>query len=338
MVDGRTDVRSRIRRGILRDGGCGAGEGRALNEPVLKADPAALSSAEFFDRARARLRFDVPAGLIDPSIIPRSGDQGNDRMLEIIAREQPIRPAAVLIPVVDHPTADRAADPARRRISTITPARSPFPAARSTRPMLPRSMRRCARPRKKSAWPANSSIRSAISICTEPSFGFRILPTVARVRPGFSLRINRSEVDDAFEVPLAFLMDPANHQAAQQGISRHGALLLRHAVRGTLYLGRNRGNSAGAVRADLPAMIRPALTELGIFLIPFAVYALFLIATRSGLLVQASWPLHIVAKLVLGALLLVIVSFVLLAHFSGRIAEFDLRSRAYRKRQVRSRS
>ena len=29
-------------------------------------------------------------------------------------------------------------------------------------------------------------------------------------------------------------------------------------------------------------MIRPVLTEIGIFLIPFAVYALFLAATRSG--------------------------------------------------------
>ncbi|MGN6117676.1 MAG: DUF6111 family protein [Nitrobacter sp.] len=64
-------------------------------------------------------------------------------------------------------------------------------------------------------------------------------------------------------------------------------------------------------------MIRPVLTEIGIFLIPFAVYALFLIATRSGLLVPASWPLHIVARLALGALLLVVLSFILLAHFSG---------------------
>jgi hypothetical protein len=64
-------------------------------------------------------------------------------------------------------------------------------------------------------------------------------------------------------------------------------------------------------------MIRPAFTEVGIFLIPFAVYALFLVATRSGLLVQASWPVHVVAKLVLGSLLLVVVSFILLAHFSG---------------------
>ena len=64
-------------------------------------------------------------------------------------------------------------------------------------------------------------------------------------------------------------------------------------------------------------MIRPVLTEVGIFLIPFAVYALFLIATRTGLLVQSSWPVHLIAKLVLGSLLLVVVSFILLAHFSG---------------------
>jgi hypothetical protein len=64
-------------------------------------------------------------------------------------------------------------------------------------------------------------------------------------------------------------------------------------------------------------MIRPAFTEIGIFLIPFAVYALFLVATRSGLLAQSSWPMHVVAKLAIGSLLLVIVSFVLLAHFSG---------------------
>src|SRR5438552_17068589 len=70
---------------------------------MLKTDPAKISSAEFFERSRARLRFEVPPGLIDPNIIPRSGDQGTDRMLEIIAREQPVRPAAVLIPVVDHP-------------------------------------------------------------------------------------------------------------------------------------------------------------------------------------------------------------------------------------------
>lgn len=64
-------------------------------------------------------------------------------------------------------------------------------------------------------------------------------------------------------------------------------------------------------------MIRPVLTEVAIFLIPFAVYAAFLLATRSGLLVQSSWPLHVLAKLSLGALLLVVVTFLLLAEFGG---------------------
>ncbi|MBR0757276.1 hypothetical protein JQ604_34285 [Bradyrhizobium jicamae] len=64
-------------------------------------------------------------------------------------------------------------------------------------------------------------------------------------------------------------------------------------------------------------MIRAVLTEVGIFLIPFVVYALFLIATRSGVMARASWPLHMLAKLTLGALVLVLIGFVMLANFSG---------------------
>lgn len=41
--------------------------------------------------------------------------------------------------------------------------------------------------------------------------GFRIAPILSVVKPGFRLDINKDEVDDAFEVPLSFLMDPANH-------------------------------------------------------------------------------------------------------------------------------
>ena len=43
--------------------------------------------------------------------------------------------------------------------------------------------------------------------------GFRILPLVAMVTPPFGLLINPEEVDEAFEVPLQFLMEPANHVA-----------------------------------------------------------------------------------------------------------------------------
>jgi hypothetical protein len=64
-------------------------------------------------------------------------------------------------------------------------------------------------------------------------------------------------------------------------------------------------------------MIRPVLTEIGIFLIPFAVYAAYLFATRSGMFDQIHWPMQLIAKLTLGALGLVILSLVLLANFSG---------------------
>jgi hypothetical protein len=64
-------------------------------------------------------------------------------------------------------------------------------------------------------------------------------------------------------------------------------------------------------------MIRSALTEIGIFLIPFAVYSLFLVATRSGLLTVSSWPTIVISRLLIGSLLLVILSLILLAQFSG---------------------
>ena len=35
------------------------------------------------------------------------------------------------------------------------------------------------------------------------------------MRPGFALTINEDEVDAVFEVPLRFLMDPANHAPRQ---------------------------------------------------------------------------------------------------------------------------
>jgi 8-oxo-dGTP pyrophosphatase MutT (NUDIX family) len=181
------------------------------NEPMRKPVPAAISSVEFFDRARARLNFDVPAGLTDASIIPLSGDQGNDRMLEIVAREQPIRPAAVLIAVVDRPEPTVLLTQRSAHLNDHAGQIS-FPGGKID---------------PTDASPLDAALREAneeVGLEREfidpvgyldlygTAFGFRILPTVARVRPGFTLRVSAAEVDDVFEVPLAFLMNPANHQ------------------------------------------------------------------------------------------------------------------------------
>jgi 8-oxo-dGTP pyrophosphatase MutT (NUDIX family) len=42
--------------------------------------------------------------------------------------------------------------------------------------------------------------------------GFRITPVVGIVSPPFELKPDTNEVEEIFEVPLAFLLDPANHQ------------------------------------------------------------------------------------------------------------------------------
>ena len=46
--------------------------------------------------------------------------------------------------------------------------------------------------------------------------GFRIAPLVALVEPPFSLKVNKREVDEVFETPFAFLMDPANHRLEER--------------------------------------------------------------------------------------------------------------------------
>ena len=178
---------------------------------MVKAAPAAISAASFYDRARMRLSFDVPPGLVDPNIIPESGDPGTDRMLEIIAREQPVRPAAVLIPVVDHkePTVLLT----QRSVHLNEHAgQIAFPGGKID--ATDKSPRDAALREAEEEVGLDRSFVEPIGYLDlyGTGFGFRILPTVARVKPGFRLTINHSEVDDAFEVPLSFLMDPANHQ------------------------------------------------------------------------------------------------------------------------------
>jgi 8-oxo-dGTP pyrophosphatase MutT (NUDIX family) len=42
--------------------------------------------------------------------------------------------------------------------------------------------------------------------------GFRVTPVVGFVRSGFELQLASKEVQDTFEVPLAFVFEPANHK------------------------------------------------------------------------------------------------------------------------------
>jgi 8-oxo-dGTP pyrophosphatase MutT (NUDIX family) len=173
-----------------------------LNKPIKsdKSEPVAFRAADFFARSRAKLGFDVPPGLFDPNIIPASGDPGTDKMLEIVAREQPVRPAAVLIAVVDHPEPTILLTQRSAHLNDHA-GQIAFPGGKID--AIDKS-------------PLHAALREAeeevgLSRDFIEPIGY-LDPTVARVRPGFQLTINHSEVDDAFEVPLSFLMNPVNHQ------------------------------------------------------------------------------------------------------------------------------
>ena len=173
------------------------------------ASPSAQTGQDFFNRARARLTLDVPTALDDHAAPGRRGDLDLDPSLWERAGVAATRPAAVLIPVVDRlePTVLLT----QRTELPSHPGQIAFPGGK-IEPL--------------DVTPADAALREAEEeiglsrAVIEPigyldlylTFsGYRILPTVARVRPGYRLVINEAEVADAFEVPLAFLMDVQNH-------------------------------------------------------------------------------------------------------------------------------
>jgi len=83
--------------------------------------------------------------------------------------------------------------------------------------------------------------------------GYRITPAIAFVRPGFELRLDRTEVEDAFEVPLEFVLDPANHVPAPRTFA--GQTFMTYDIP---YEGRHIwGATAGMLRSFYQALEEP---------------------------------------------------------------------------------
>jgi 8-oxo-dGTP pyrophosphatase MutT (NUDIX family) len=175
------------------------------------AQPGAGPGREFFDLARRRLTLEVPAALSDPSAPARRGDLDLDPAAWERAGVVASRPAAVLVPVVDRPTPTviltlRTADLASHAGQIAFPGGKIDPDDASP---LGAALRE-----------AQEEIGLAPALVEPLGYldlyltfsGFRIVPTVARVAPGYALNLNKSEVSEAFEVPLSFLMGPQNHQ------------------------------------------------------------------------------------------------------------------------------
>jgi 8-oxo-dGTP pyrophosphatase MutT (NUDIX family) len=192
-------------------------------ETGSNSDAGARITHEFFDRARARLSLEVPPGLFDPNVPVTRGDLDLDPSVWERAGVAATKPAAVLVPVVDRP------EPGV--ILTMRTAELPSHAGQIAFPGG-KIDRGDQGPLAAALREAQEEVGLDAGLVEPLGFldlyltfsGFRILPVVARVAPGYELRLNASEVDDAFEVPLDFLMGPENHQRHSRdwkGIQRH---------------------------------------------------------------------------------------------------------------------
>jgi 8-oxo-dGTP pyrophosphatase MutT (NUDIX family) len=166
----------------------------------------------FFERARARLTLDVPPALIDPAAQGvRRGDLDLDPALWERAGVSATRPASVLVPIVDRngPTVlltQRTAELASHAGQVAFPGGKIEPSDESP---VAAALREAA----EEVGLAPGLVEPIGYLDLYLTFsGFRILPTVARVKPDFTLTLNPREVTDTFEVPLEFLMNPQNHQ------------------------------------------------------------------------------------------------------------------------------
>ena len=168
-------------------------------------------AGNFFERARTKLTLAVPASLTDPSAEGARGDLDLNPDTWVRAGVEATRPASVLVPIIDRrePTVLltlRTADLTSHAGQIAFPGGKIEPADESP-------VAAALREAREEIGLAPTLVEPIGYLDLYLTFsGFRILPTVARVKPDFTLTLNPPEVVETFEVPLAFLMTPDNHQ------------------------------------------------------------------------------------------------------------------------------
>ena len=167
------------------------------------------SRIDWGERIRARLANTQPRHGVEDWIVPGLSAPDSQRYRAFFPTA-PI-PAAVLIPVVEHeePTVllTQRATQLRHHAGQIS-----FPGGRME---------------ASDSSPQAAALREAgEEIGLEERFvsvvgyladhvvlsGFRVTPVVGFVRPGFELRLDATEVQDTFEVPLSYVFEPSNHR------------------------------------------------------------------------------------------------------------------------------
>ena len=147
---------------------------------------------------------------------PAASVYGDDGALERQAAG--VTPAAVLVPVIDHAGAPSVLFTRRTVHLKAHSGQISFPGGRAE-PSDPSAEFTALREAEEEIGLPPQQVEV---IATLPEYftrtGFRVTPVVGVVKPPLELVPDAREVDEVFEVPLAFLLDARNHRRASREI------------------------------------------------------------------------------------------------------------------------
>jgi 8-oxo-dGTP pyrophosphatase MutT (NUDIX family) len=126
--------------------------------------------------------------------------------------------AAVLVPVIDHPGAATVLFTRRTAQLRKHSGQISFPGGRAEPADPSREFTALREAQEEIGLPPEKV--EVIAVLPEyfTRTGFRVTPVVGVIRPPLELVPDAREVDEVFEVPLAFLLDAANHRRASREI------------------------------------------------------------------------------------------------------------------------